>query len=58
MVDSHLMLSAMKIWHKIRYNYNPERQAEDAAMRARNISAPCGGCAKSRAAGKGAQQKE
>src|SRR6202046_1448510 len=27
MVDSHLMLSAMKIWHKIRCNKNPERQA-------------------------------
>src|ERR1700722_6166123 len=44
MVDSHLMLSAMKIWHEIRCNKDPERQAEDAAMRSRNISAPCSGC--------------
>jgi hypothetical protein len=51
------MLSAMMTTLEIRRNNDPESVA-GRGHRIRNLSAPCGGCEKLRAASKGAQQKE
>jgi hypothetical protein len=58
MVDSHLNAIDDEIEPKIRRIIDPEMSAKTPSKPSRNISAPCGGCAKWRAACKGAQQKE
>src|SRR6202043_1898885 len=57
MVDSHLMLSAMKTSLE-RFAAQRSGKVGRDGHTIRNLSAPCGGCAKWRTACKGAQQKE
>jgi hypothetical protein len=52
------MLSAMKIWHKIRYDNGRERQAQERGHAIPEHLGTLWRLRKSRAAGKGAQQKE